>query len=81
MTDNAPPRRSGPRTMSRAYVSAGQIAECRICGRTADLRCDVCFDCVDFVVGKRISQVAHLLWDRRDPSNEWVYVETSEPAP
>lgn len=54
------------------YVSFAEIAPCRVCGQSKDLRMGSCFSCSDFVDGQPLLGGGHELWDRRNPSNHWI---------
>lgn len=57
-------------------VSIAHMGNCRICGQHADLRCGVCWDCMGQVVGEKVSETTHKLWDSENPTNVWYYSET-----
>lgn len=59
----------------RVYVSFAQVAECKVCGRTNDLRMGACWDCADHVEGEDLGNGNHRLWDSRNPRNEWFVSE------
>ncbi len=53
------------------YVVREQMGTCKLCGEYRDLRMGVCFQCSDYVSGRKIPG-GHELWDSRNPANRWV---------
>lgn len=62
----------------KPYVIIAHWGTCHLCGKHDDIRYGACFACADFVDGERLSATTHRLWDKRNPSNEWVVSETGD---